>query len=562
MTAPILSVYCFRVPDFLNRTCLRFIAIRCWKVGATVVAGFLFFGAGHGHGATTDERERAAERLFSNTEPIPELDIQISPAGMGILRDARGLESSRPEVPVTVREGTNVHLRVALHLKGARGSFRSVDDKPALTLHFNEIVKGQRFHGLEKISLNNSVQDRTFLSEYVGRRLFTRAGIPVPRVTHATVTLNGRYLGLYVLVEGWNQQFLRRHFPDTTGNFYEPPFRADLPDVFEVKSGASRGDHRALDSLTAALQETNDTRRWVALTNTLDVDRFITGMALEILVNHWDGYSRAQNNYRVFHDRATDRMVFFPHGMDQLFSLRRPEAVPPLAPQMRGRVSVAVMSTSEGRQRYFAQMGWLLTNVYRVDQITREVRRMAARLRPVLTSDSEGLESFDNTLDRLLDQIAERHEVIAGRWKTATTPMVFAGTKPQPLRDWSFSGRPGAPVFFRRSTPRHLEISADGQGGPGSWRTTILLNPGRYRFEGSAQIMDNGQWNLKEISLRSSVGESVQRDAGTNNDVHLRHELLLSSRQYVDLICESHLQKGRAVFDPDSLTLSRIDDVR
>src|SRR6185503_13169215 len=126
----------------------------------------------------------------------------------------------------------------------------------------------------------------------------------VPSVTHAIVALNGQPLGLFVLVEGWNQQFLRRHFADTSGNFYEPPFRSDLPEMFEVKSGASPNDHTAIEALAAALQESDDARRWAALEKTLDIDRFVTGMALEVIMNHWDGYSRAQNNYRVFHDRT------------------------------------------------------------------------------------------------------------------------------------------------------------------------------------------------------------------------------------------------------------------
>jgi hypothetical protein len=563
MTASILPLYSSRVSDFLHRINRNWLASRKAFATVTAVVGFIALAPA----ATVDDREQAADRLFSNREPIPELNIQIAQPDLAVLRDSRNSrwETARPEVAVTVREGTNQYSRVAAHLKGARGSFRSVDDKPALTLHFNEFVKGQRFHGLEKISLNNSVQDRTFLSEYIGRRLFTRAGIPVPRVTHATVTLNGRHLGLYVLAEGWNQQFLRRHFADTSGNFYEPPFRADFPEPFEVKSGASPEDHRALEALNAALQVPEETRRWTALKDTLDVDRFVTGMALEILLNHWDGYSRAQNNYRVFHDRTTDRMVFFPHGMDQLFSMRRPDADSPLAPPMRGRVSVAVMSTSEGRQRYFEQMGRLLTNVYHVDQITQDVKKMAARLRPALTSDADALESFDNTLDRLLDQIAERHEVMSNRWKVATTPMVFAGTKPSPLRDWTFSGRPGGRGFFRWSGARYLQINADGPGG-GSWRSTVLLNPGRYRFSGSASVMDASERNLtaslKEISLRSSVGDSVQRSGAPNQDVQLRHEFVVQARQYVDLICESDIQMGRTVFDPESLTLSRTDDVR
>ena len=563
MTLRILPLYSLRVSDFLHRTGRNWIAMGC--ASARVISSLCF--TGDAPAAPADARERAADLLFSNREPIPELSIQIAQSDLVLLRDSRR-ETARPEVPATVREGTNQYLRVAVHLKGARGSFRSVDDKPALTLHFNENVKGQRFHGLEKISLNNSIQDPTFLSEYLGRRLFARAGVPVPRVTHAIVRLNGRHLGLYVLAEGWNQQFLRRHFTDTSGNFYEPPFRADLPEPFEVKSGASPNDHRALNALIDAVEESDDARRWTALNNTLDVERFTTGMALEILLNHWDGYSRAQNNYRVFHDRTTDRMVYFPHGMDQLFALRRADTDSPLAPAMRGRVAVAIMSTREGRERYFERMGWVLTNVYRVDQITREIRNLSTRLRPVLAADSDtdALESFDHNVARLLDRVAERHNVVSAQWKAATTPAVFSGTKPLPLRDWSFSGRMG-PGFGRRFGTRHLQINADGPGGRGSWRATILLNPGRYRLDGTARVVDAWQQEAaaswKEISLRSSLGESVHRERGTDNDeVRLRHEFVLASRQYVDLICESSIPSGRTVFDPESLTLSRTGDAR
>jgi len=41
----------------------------------------------------------------------------------------------RPEVRVTVRRRLDLYTNVALHLKGAAGSFRPFDDKPALTLH-------------------------------------------------------------------------------------------------------------------------------------------------------------------------------------------------------------------------------------------------------------------------------------------------------------------------------------------------------------------------------------------------------------------------------------------
>ena len=59
--------------------------------------------------------------------------------------------------------------------------------------------------------------------------------------------------------------------------------------------------------------------RWRRLQQTLDIDRFSTFMAMEVMVCHWDGYCMNQNNYRVFHNLADNRIVFIAHGMDQLF---------------------------------------------------------------------------------------------------------------------------------------------------------------------------------------------------------------------------------------------------
>ena len=59
-------------------------------------------------------------------------------------------QTERPSVRATVREGELVWTNVSLHLKGAAGSFRSVDDKPALTLNFDKLPDGQRFHGLKE----------------------------------------------------------------------------------------------------------------------------------------------------------------------------------------------------------------------------------------------------------------------------------------------------------------------------------------------------------------------------------------------------------------------------
>ena len=120
-------------------------------------------------------------------------------------------------------DGT-AYQAVGVHLKGAAGSFRNVDDKPALTLNFDRFVEHQRFHGLDKIHLNNSVQDPAWMTEIVCGDLFLAAGVPTARATHAVVDLAGRPRGLYVLKEGYNRTFLKRYFQNPNGNLYDGGF--------------------------------------------------------------------------------------------------------------------------------------------------------------------------------------------------------------------------------------------------------------------------------------------------------------------------------------------------
>jgi len=65
--------------------------------------------------------------------------------------------------------------------EGPDRSFRSLDDKPALTLDFDKFATTQRFHGLSRIHLNNSVEDPGYLNEAIGAELF-RAAACRPRV--------------------------------------------------------------------------------------------------------------------------------------------------------------------------------------------------------------------------------------------------------------------------------------------------------------------------------------------------------------------------------------------
>src|SRR5262245_49068077 len=107
----------------------------------------------------------------------------------------------------TVREGDASYPDVGIRYKGNPVK-EAASGKPDFTVEFNEFVSGQKFHGLKRVLLLAARKDPSYLSAPIGLELFRQAGIPVPRSAFALVRLNGKGLGLYILVEGVDRDFL------------------------------------------------------------------------------------------------------------------------------------------------------------------------------------------------------------------------------------------------------------------------------------------------------------------------------------------------------------------
>jgi spore coat protein CotH len=312
---------------------------------------------------------------------IPRLRIELS-------SEAKASLQSKPRtyVSATVREGTRVYTNVSIRLKGGPGSFRPLNDRPAFTVNFGRLNPGQKFHGLRKLHLNNSVQDSIFLSEKICREMFEAAGVPSPRAGHAVVEFDGRVLGLYVLVEGIDKQFLGRYFNDTKGNLYDGHSQNDVTQRMRTNSGENPKDQSALRALAAALRETDLQQRLAAVNKILDLDRFISFIAMEVIVCHWDGYALNRNNFRIYHDRAAGKLVFLPHGLDQTFQRLNTPALPTMA----GAVAKGVLEIPEVAERYRARQLVLLTNVFLVPPLALHVSQLASNVNLTLQDIDPG----------------------------------------------------------------------------------------------------------------------------------------------------------------------------
>lgn len=293
---------------------------------------------------------------------------------------------SRPFALATVSSGSWTFTNVAVHLKGSFGSFRPVDARPALTLNLDKFAPGQQFHGLHKLSLNNSVQDPTCLNEKLCREFFEAAGVPVPRADHALVFLNGRRLGLYVLTEGVGKHFLKRYFKNPNGNLYDAGYLQDInhPRKLRLDFGENPDALPALERLFSATRELDAHERFRELKQILDLDRFVSMVALEVILCHWDSYSMNRNNYRIYYDPGTAKLIFIPHGMDQVLGIDRPNLDLPLLPPMEGKVTRALLSTPEGRKLYLSRVDHLFVGLFKPEELCRHLRQIDLKIAPEL----------------------------------------------------------------------------------------------------------------------------------------------------------------------------------
>ena len=531
-------------------------------------------------------RKKAAtpptEDLFTNTQPF-HIQIEIPEAGIQILR---GTQSSpwnasgekRPTVKCTVREGNQVYTDVAVHLKGAAGSFRPVDAEPAFTLHFDKYVQKQSFHGLKRLSLNNSVQDPSLLSERICREMFAAAGVPVPRAAHARVGLNGRDLGVYVLTEAFNKQFLARHFQNPDGNLYDGGFLKDVTDPLEKSSGPNPDDRSDLKRLAEAALDPNPASRLARLDRVLDLNRFITLLALDVMMCDWDGYAINKNNYRIYHDPDSDKIVFMPHGLDQMFGVMRAQPDMPIYPRMNGLVAIAVMQIPESRQLYQERLSQLLTNVFNVEALTNRAWQLAAAIRPELPERGHNsAQRYDREVGWLCERIGQRARSIQEQLNAPDSSLKFNSAGVALLSGWKSRADSGKPVLDETTDAtgkKLLHVSAAKGSCVGTWFTKVRLDPGRYRFRGRAKcrgvVSDPGDTKAG-AGLRDSNHRFIQKLSGDGDwtDVSFDVDLGQVSSQFgfmapvesgipeVELICQLRAARGEAWFDPDSLHLVR-----
>lgn len=114
---------------------------------------------------------------------------------------------------VGIRAKGNTSLSTVASLGSERYSFK---------IEFDHYDNTKSYYGLDKLSLNNLIQDSTMMKDYLTYTMMNEFGVNSSLCSYVYITVNGEDWGLYLAVEGVEEAFLERNYGSDYGELYKP----------------------------------------------------------------------------------------------------------------------------------------------------------------------------------------------------------------------------------------------------------------------------------------------------------------------------------------------------
>lgn len=220
-----------------------------WAVTALILVITILFMNGGAFGLKTMTHTMGYEnRLFDNTK-VHSVDIVMDDWDE-FIDNATSEEYYTAAVVIDGEEYKNVGIRAkgntSLSTVASLGSQRY-----SFKIEFDHYDSSISYHGLDKLNLNNLIQDSTMMKDYLTYTMMNEFGVAAPLCSYVYITVNGEDWGLYLAVEGVEESFLERNYGSNYGELYKP-------DSLNFGGGRGNGKNFDMDEVKKNEQPTDD----------------------------------------------------------------------------------------------------------------------------------------------------------------------------------------------------------------------------------------------------------------------------------------------------------------
>jgi spore coat protein H len=317
-----------------------------------------------------------------------------------------------------------VFPEVGIRYRGNGTYFDSkLRQKRPFKIDMNQFVQGQKLVGLDKLSLNNLVEDSSFMRDALGYELFRDAHVPSPRTAFAWLaievdkTWSERPFGLYLLLENIDRQFALEHFGTRKAPIFKPvtyDLFKDLGDrweaydrIYDLKTEATAEQKQRVIDLARLVTHADDTAFAQRVGEFVDMDNFARFLSGLVLLSSYDGFLSDGQNFYIFLDPTSKKFGFIPWDLDHAWgefsaigtTVAREQASIWQPSAVRNRFLERMLAVNEFRNIYRQCLTEMLNTLFVPDRLFRKIDTLAEALRdPIAAEGSFWLKRFEQAI--------------------------------------------------------------------------------------------------------------------------------------------------------------------
>ena len=410
---------------------------------ALALTGLLCFGESLGIQPSSAAPGYVA-RLFDDSR-VHTVDLQVEDWGAFL--------DQAPEeqyIPCTAIIDGEVFHQVGLRAKG-NNSRRLTEEyglsRYSLKLEFDHYTDGGNYHGLDKLSLDASFQDNSYLKSYLAYDMMAYMDVPAPLCSYVWVTVNSQPWGLFLAVEEPEEAFARRNFGTDHGQLYKPDYRslddenadvalryvdddpASYPNLFD--NAKFRVDREDQERLIEALQVLSTGEN---LETAVQVDQVLRYFAVQVFVMNWDSYlGHTGHNYFLYEEDGVlsilpwdYNLAFGTYALGMTDPIQDPNVLInwPVNTPWRGEIMLNrplyhnLMKNDDYFAQYHDSLRQLLSGYFRSGRYEVVIRQAQALIAPYVQADPTAFCSYEDhqlAVDTLLEVCTLRAQSIQGQ---------------------------------------------------------------------------------------------------------------------------------------------------
>ena len=193
--------------------------ICCVILALTLMVTVLFMNA-ETFGIEAETTEKGYENRLFDTASVHTINII-----MDDWEDFLAHCTDEEYVQCTVVIDNETYKNAAIRAKGNTSLTQVAsygNDRYSFKIEFDHYDSTKTYYGLDKLCLNNIIQDNTYMKDYLAYQMMNAFGVDAPLCSYVNITVNGENWGLYLAVEGIEEAFLERNYGNDYGELYKP----------------------------------------------------------------------------------------------------------------------------------------------------------------------------------------------------------------------------------------------------------------------------------------------------------------------------------------------------